>query len=111
MVFFKLEREKSCSSSKLLWSLYHELEHRGFIYYIKGNIRMQITTDKIIYFYLLDEKTLLPTLENCMYNFMGCSQMMTGTRQLYCITYKTGQKGFKIFKRKYNHKFMVKCLA
>lgn len=87
--------------------MYHQLEHRGFIYFIKGNQRMQITTDKIIYFYKIDEVTLIPHLENCMYNFMGCSQMMFGTRQLYSLTYKSGQSGFNIYKKKYLHKFLV----
>ena len=36
------------------------------IFYIKGNIRIQITTDEFIYFYLIDKETLMPTLENVM---------------------------------------------
>lgn len=36
------------------WELYHEMKHRGFIYFIRGNIRIQVTTDKLIFFYLID---------------------------------------------------------
>ena len=75
---------------KMMWVQYHSLEHRGFIYFIRGNIRIQITTDSLIYFYIIDKETLVPKLENCMYNFMGCSQMMFGPERKYCITYKTG---------------------
>ena len=46
---------------------------RGFLYFIKGNIRIQITTDKLIYFYLINAETLMPELENVMYNFMACN--------------------------------------
>ena len=77
------------------------------IYYTKDQ-RFQITTDKLIYFYYIDEKTLKPELENCLYNFMGCSQMMFGPRLKYCITYKTGQTGFNIYKKRYIHKFLAK---
>lgn len=61
---------------------------RGFIYYIKGNIRIQITTDELVYFYLIDKDTLMPNLENVMYNFMGCNQLMFGSRVRYGISYK-----------------------
>lgn len=46
---------------------------RGFIYFIKGNKRIQITTDDLIYFYLIDPETFEPELENVMFNFMGCN--------------------------------------
>lgn len=49
------------------------IEARGFIYYIKGNIRIQITTDELIYFYKIDPETLMPHLENVMYNYMNCT--------------------------------------
>ena len=33
---------------------------RGFIYYIKGNIRIQITANNLIYFYLINMETFMP---------------------------------------------------
>ena len=49
----------------------------------------------------------MPTLENCMYNFMQCSQMMFGARVRYGITFKANQPGFQIYTRKYFHNFKV----
>lgn len=42
-----------------------------------------------------------------MYNFMGCSTMMYGPRSFYCITYKSNQIGFNIYRRMYHHNFLV----
>ena len=42
------------------WNNYHTIDCRGQIYFIKGNIRMQIISEKFIYFYLIDEETLMP---------------------------------------------------
>ena len=69
--FFKQKVDKMTKQES--WVLYHTLKVRGFIYYIKGNIRIQVTTDEIIYFYLIDKETFMPTLENLMYNYMGCN--------------------------------------
>lgn len=52
--------------------MYTTLPIRGFLYYIKGNIRIQISTDEKIYFYLIDSETFMPKLENVMYNYMNC---------------------------------------
>ena len=87
--------------------MYHSIDFGGFIYYIKGNIRIQITTDSLIYFYLVDHETLEPKLENVMQNFMNCSQMMFGKKVKYGITYKTNQKSFDIHRRKFEHDFKV----
>ena len=38
-----------------------------------------------------------------MNNFMGCSEMMFGSKVRYGITYKTNQKCFDIYRRKYEH--------
>lgn len=76
---------------------------RGFIYFIKGNIRIQVTTDELIYFYMIDHETLMPNLENVMFNYMQCSQMMFGSRVKYGITYKPNQKSFDVYRRKYTH--------
>ena len=55
------------------WKQYHIIEVRGFIYFIKGNVRIQITTDDKIYFYLIDKETFMPIFENCMANYMNCN--------------------------------------
>ena len=90
-----------------VWRQYKVIEKRGFIYYIKGNIRIQITTDDKIYFYLIDKETLMPHLENVMYNYMGCNQCMFGSKVRYAVTYKTNQRAFDIYRRKANHDFKV----
>jgi hypothetical protein len=105
ILFFKLvldEFTKECE-----WVNYNCIDQGGFIYYIRGNSRIQITTDTSIYFYKIDQATLEPSLENMMFNFMNCSQMMFGRRVKYCITYKTNQKSFDIHRRKFEHDFRV----
>jgi len=67
---------------------------RGQIFFIRGNVRIQVATDSKIYFYLIDKDTMEPHLENVMYNFMNCSQMMFGAKVRYGITYKANQPGF-----------------
>jgi hypothetical protein len=54
---------------------------------------------------------LMPTLENVMFNFMNCSQMMFGSKVKYGITYKTNQKSFDIHRRKFEHDFKVNVVA
>ena len=80
---------------------------RGQIYYIKGNIRIQIVCDDLIYFYLIDKKTFEPELENVIYNKMKCTMMMFGARVRYGITYAVNQPDFQIYSRKYYHNFKV----
>jgi hypothetical protein len=64
---------------------------RGQIFFIRGNIRFQITTEEKIYFFIFrDLNKLIPELENVMANFMECSQMIIGAKVRYCITYKAG---------------------
>ena len=70
-------------------------------------MRIQITTDEKIFFYLIDQDTLEPKLENAMFNYMNCTQMMFGAKVRYCITYKTNQRSFNIYRRKYMHNFKV----
>jgi len=105
ILFFRIETNEITERRE--WKLYEEINSRGFIYYIKGNIRIQITADDKIYFYLIDKKTLMPKLENVMYNYMNCSQMMFGSKVRYGISYKTNQKSFVIYRRKYEHNFKV----
>jgi hypothetical protein len=92
------------------WVQYNVIEARGFIYYIKGNVRIQITCEDLIYFYKIDPETLMPQLENVMYNYMNCTQMMFGTKVRYGITYKTNQKSFNVYTREFQHNFKVNIL-
>ena len=103
ILFFKLVLDDFTREAE--WVRYHTIDQGGFIYYIKGNARIQITTDTEIFFYLIDRGTLEPSLENVMFNFMNCSQMMFGRKVKYCITYKTNQKSFDIHRRKFEHDF------
>ena len=97
IVFFKIEevedpaagRNKKDAPKLRLWKQYQEIEVRGLIYYIKGNVRIQITTDDKIYFYKIDKETFRAEMDNVMYNYMGCNQMMFGSRVRYGVTYKT----------------------
>lgn len=60
-----------------------------------------------VYFYTIDLETYMPTLENVMNNFMECSQMMIGKKVRNCIAYKSNQKSFDIYQRKYMHNLRV----
>ena len=89
------------------WTLYHTIKIRGFIYFIKGNMRIQITNDQYIYFFLIDPVTFMPTLENVMINYMMCNQMMIGAKKRYSITYKQNERSFDIYQRKFMHNLRV----
>ena len=66
-----------------------------------------MTTDEIIYFYIIDKETLIPKLENAMKNFLKCSQLMFGSRKKYGISYKQNQSEFSIYTRKFYHNYKV----
>ena len=89
IMFFKMVVDEFTGEKK--WMNYKTLNHRGFIYFIKGNIRIQVITDSHIFFYLIEPRTYEPKLENVMQNFMGCTMMMFGSKVKYCITYKTNE--------------------
>jgi hypothetical protein len=57
-LFFKIEKEEYTNRRK--WVQFDVIQSRGFIYYIKGNVRIQVTTDDKIAFYLIDPVTLKP---------------------------------------------------
>jgi hypothetical protein len=38
---------------------------------------------------------------------MNCNQMMFGSKVRYGVTYKTNQRSFDIYRRKYQHDFKV----
>jgi len=80
---------------------------RGTVFFVRGNVRIQITTDEKIYFYLIDKKTLLPELENVMLNYLQCSSLMFGPRVRYGIAFKANQADISIFTRKSFHNFKV----
>lgn len=105
VLFFKQEKDKITKETS--WQKYHELRVRGSIFYIKGNIRIQVTTEKLIYFYLINQETFMPELENCMYNYMHCDQMMFGSRVRFGISYKINDKRFEIYRRKHMHNIRV----
>ena len=88
IVFFKFIWNEMEQKKK--WTLFHTLHHRGFLSFNKGNIRIQITTDNSIYFYLMCKETLMPKLENVMFNYMNCTQMLFGKKVKYGVTYSTG---------------------
>lgn len=105
ILFFKLHKDEF--TGKTEFRMFRKLDHQGSLYFIKGNKRIQITTSDRILFFLIDPKTFEPLLENVMMNFMGCSEMMFGSKVRYGITYKPNQKSFDIYRRKYVHDFRV----
>lgn len=107
ILFFKQRYDEDLEMNQ--WFLYNTIKVRGFIYFIRGNVRIQITSDKLIYFYLIDPVTFEPQLENVMYNYMLCNQMMIGAMKRYSITYKQNERSFEIYQRKYMHNLRV-CL-
>ena len=87
VLFFKL---RTCEDTKKkAWCNYHTLDHEGFISFAKGNQRIQVTTYKYIYFYLMDFETYEPTLENVMFNFMQTTNILFSKEVNCSITYKT----------------------
>jgi hypothetical protein len=58
---------------------------------------------------VIDPETFEPTLENVMYNYMSCNQMMIGAMKRYSITYKQNERSFDIYQRKFMHNLRV-CL-
>jgi len=53
----------------------------------------------------------MPFLENVMFNYMNCTQMMFGSKVRYGITYKTNQRSFTVYRRKYQHNFKVPVVS
>jgi len=70
ILFFRIEKDEE---GRRMWQQYHDIPLMGFIYYIKKNTRIQVTTADKVHFYTIDNETLMPTLENVMSNFMGCT--------------------------------------
>jgi hypothetical protein len=72
---------------------------------ITGNIQIVITTAEKIYFYTLEAKTDEPLLENIIFNFMKCTNVVMGTRAKFFFSYTQLKQGFDIIKRKYFHHY------
>lgn len=109
MIFFKKEKLPTDDEDEpAKWRQYAKLDDkRGTLFFIRGNIRIQITTETKIYFYIIDKTTLMPRLENVMYNFMNCSSLMFGSRVRYGIAFKVSQPDFEIYTRSHYHNFKV----
>ena len=77
IVFYKMMRQcKHHDSSRRKWEVYQEIPIRGTMQYLHGNKRLQIVADNQIYFYVINEETFEVKLENAMYNFMQCTQIL-----------------------------------
>lgn len=92
------------------WTLYHKIDQKGMLYFINGNIRISITAEDKIHYYLINNKAQIPVLENVMYNFMKCTSLIFGSKVKYGVSYKIGQTGFEIYSKKYEHNFKVNVL-
>ena len=68
ILLFRRDFDKVTKETK--WINYHIISVSGVIFFIKGNIRFQVTTIDEIYIYKFDFDTMVPALENVMYNFM-----------------------------------------
>ena len=64
--------EQNDETKEWEWNIHEILEIRGFVYFIKGNVRFQISTEEKIYFYIVDKNTLEISLDNVMFNYMNC---------------------------------------
>ena len=50
----------------------------------------------------------MPELENVMYNYMECDQMILGKMKKFNISYRKNEKNIGIRTRKYNNNFRIK---
>ena len=109
MIFFKKQKLPTDEDDEpAKWRQYCKLDDmRGTLFFIRGNIRIQITTERKLFFYIIDKETLMPRLENVMYNFMNCSSLMFGSRVRYGIAFKVSQPDFEIYTRSHYHNFKV----
>lgn len=101
ILLFKLQDDGS-------WTEHYRFNKlRGQVYYIKGTLRFQICSDQKIYFVILDKETLLPRVENVMFNSTGSFQMIIGTKSRYSITFRMKQSGFMVMSKKHTNNFRV----
>lgn len=116
MLFFKLRVKQNwevpdATPGRLLdnleWYNFKTIARNGRVFFMKRNKHIQITTTDQVEFYEFNEATCEPYLTNVVNNFMECSVMMYGGGGKYCVTYKSAQKEFDVYKRKYVHDFKV----
>lgn len=105
--FFKLEAH--ALEKKRQWKQYHFLNHKGFLYHSTTNKdkSIQIVTDEQIFFYGLCEDTLMPVLQNVIYNFMGCNQIILRPQANFCIAYKLNQNAFTVYDPALKQHFII----
>ena len=108
-IMFLLQKE-DIISKKLTWQAFKTIRIRGSIYFMKGTCQMQVTTNDHVYFYNIDSDTFEPTIENVMINYMTCGQMMIDQNGLYAVAYKTNQRAFDIYSKKYMNDLKVNSL-
>ena len=90
VLFFNIELIENPLNKKLSvrWKKYFEIDSIGFVESVRGSNRFQLITDKYIHFYIFDENSDIPRLENAIFNFMGCSSMVIDKNSSICFTYK-----------------------
>lgn len=86
VLFFK--RVLDDRINKSFWTHYETLNHKGQLYFIKGNIRINITTDTKIYYYFVNDEEFMPKLDNVMNNWMNCTSIIFGSKVRYGCCYK-----------------------
>ena len=101
--FYKRYNNKR--ENKTYWKQYDSLDHKGMIFFIRGNIRVNICTDDKIYFYLINNEEFKPKLENVMFNYMGCNNIIFGSDVSFAITYNVNKEKMTLFQRKYEHSY------
>lgn len=95
--------------SKFHWECYHDLSFNeiGQLQNVIGNKEFTITTQEKIYFYSLDNKTLKPIPITVIFNFMACSQILSGPKYDINISYMLDHNDFLISQRNKHHNFKV----
>lgn len=90
IIMFKIREEtnKVTKFVKRTWFEYSRLSFSGPIFHIKGDQRIQVVLKDKIQFWNIDEKTLVPALENIMSNHMKCSQLLYGPTADHSIAYQ-----------------------
>lgn len=78
--------------------------------YTSGDTRFQLIQEKKIQIYklvVMDGK-FRPVLENTMFNYMNCSQLLLSKNGDFAVSFKYDQNNLYIYERKYLHSFSVK---
>jgi hypothetical protein len=80
------------------------------ISYTHGDYRFQLIQENKIKIYCLEvrDDKFRPVLENTLYNFMKCSQLLLSKNGEFAVSYKHDQDNLYVYERKYFHDFEVK---